>query len=155
MRPRRKEYELFVPKPLAEVWAFFSRPQNLEQMTPEQVSFHILSPDADQQMYPGMIIQYTIAPLLGIPMHWITEITQIKHHEFFIDDQRVGPYALWHHQHHFKAVEGGTLMTDILHYQVPFGPLGSLANTLFVERMVDQIFSYREAAAKRVFGLPD
>jgi ligand-binding SRPBCC domain-containing protein len=93
-------------------------------MTPEQVSFNILSPDAGQQMYPGMIIQYTIAPLLGIPMHWITEITQIKAHEFFIDDQRVGPYALWHHQHHFKAVEGGTLMIDILHYQVPFGTLG-------------------------------
>ncbi|RME92078.1 MAG: hypothetical protein D6772_17365 [Bacteroidetes bacterium] len=155
MRPRRKEWTLLVPRPLPEVWDFFSRPQNLEKMTPKEVSFHILSPDADQEMYPGMIIQYTIAPLLGIPMHWVTEITQVKPQEFFIDDQRVGPYGLWHHQHHFRAVDGGTEMKDILHYQVPFGPLGSLANALFVERMVDQIFHYREEAAAQVFGRAD
>lgn len=102
-------------------------------------------------MYPGMVIQYQISPLLGIPMNWITEITQIRDKTFFIDDQRVGPYALWHHQHHFKAVDGGTEMTDILHYQVPFGPIGSIANWLFVERMVDQIFTFRESAIEKVF----
>ena len=84
-------------------------------------------------------------------MNWVTEITQIRKHEFFIDDQRVGPYALWHHQHHFKAVEGGTEMTDILHYQVPFGPIGSIVNWLFVERMIEKIFKYREAAVEKVF----
>lgn len=153
MRPKRKSWTLFIPRPLEEVWEFFSRPENLNEMTPANVSFNILSPIAGQEMYPGMIIQYQISPLLNIPMNWVTEITQIRKHEFFIDDQRVGPYALWHHQHHFKAVEGGTEMTDILHYQVPFGPIGSIANWLFVGRMVDEIFTYREAAVKKLFPI--
>lgn len=152
MRPKRKSWTIFLPRPLPEVWDFFSRPENLEKMTPEHVSFNILSPIKDVEMYPGMIIQYQISPLLNIPMNWVTEITQIKHHEFFIDDQRIGPYGLWHHQHHFKTVAGGTEMTDILHYQVPFGPLGSFANWLFVERMVDQIFDHREEAVEQLFG---
>jgi ligand-binding SRPBCC domain-containing protein len=151
MQPRRKSWTLFIARPLEEVWDFFSRPENLNEMTPANVSFNILSPITGQEMYPGMIIQYQISPLLNIPMNWVTEITQIRKHEFFIDDQRVGPYALWHHQHHFKAVEGGTEMTDILHYQVPFGPIGSIANWLFVERMVEEIFRYREAAVEKLF----
>ena len=102
-------------------------------------------------MYPGMIIQYQISPFFGIPMNWVTEITQIREQSFFIDDQRVGPYGLWHHQHHFKAVDGGTEMTDILHYQVPYGIIGSIANWLFVERMVEQIFSFREEAMRKAF----
>ena len=102
-------------------------------------------------MYPGIAIQYRVTPFPGFTTDWITEITQIKDKEYFIDDQRVGPFALWHHQHHFKAVEGGTEMTDILHYQVPFGPIGSIANWLFVERMVDQIFTFRETAIQKVF----
>lgn len=155
MRPRRKNWTLFIPKSLDEVWAFFSRPQNLEKMTPANVSFKILSPDANQVMYPGMVIQYKISPFLGIQMHWVTEITQIRDQVFFIDDQRIGPYGLWHHQHHFEAVEGGTMMTDILHYQVPLGPLGSIANWLFVERMVDDIFAYREQATKAFFDNSD
>ncbi|MEM1215391.1 MAG: SRPBCC family protein [Bacteroidota bacterium] len=152
MRPKRKEWTLMVPRPLPEVWNFFSRPENLNELTPDHVSFQFLTPLKGVEMYPGMVIQYQISPLLGIPMNWITEITQIKDQQFFIDDQRVGPYALWHHQHHFEAVEGGTKMTDILHYQVPLGPLGSFANWLFVERMVDEIFSYREEAVARLFG---
>lgn len=151
MRPRRKSWTITINRPLEEVWEFFSRPENLNEMTPDNVSFNILSPIEGQKMYPGMIIQYQISPLLNIPMNWVTEITQIRKHEFFIDDQRVGPYALWHHQHHFKAVEGGTEMTDILHYQVPFGPIGSIANFLFVERMVEEIFSHREEAVARIF----
>jgi ligand-binding SRPBCC domain-containing protein len=152
MQPKRKSWTITIPRPLPEVWDFFSRPENLERMTPSNVSFNILSPIKGIEMYPGMIVQYQISPLLGIPMNWITEITQIRHHEFFIDDQRVGPYALWHHQHHFKEVDGGTEMTDILHYQVPLGPLGTIANWLFVERMVDQIFVHREEAVNKMFG---
>lgn len=152
MRPRRKSWTITIPRPLPEVWEFFSRPENLEKMTPSHLSFKILSPIKGVEMYPGMIIQYKVSPLLGIPMNWMTEITQIRHHEFFIDDQRAGPYAIWHHQHHFKAIEGGTEMTDILHYQVPFGPIGSIANWLFVERMVEQIFVHREEAVREMFG---
>ena len=151
MKPVRKTYTLLIPRPIEEIWTFFSRPENLNELTPEEMSFHILSPIQGVEMYPGMVIQYTVRPLLGIPLNWVTEITQIREHEFFIDDQRVGPYALWHHQHHFKAVDGGTEMTDILHYQVPFGPLGTLVNRLFVERQVDRIFAYREKAVKRLF----
>lgn len=152
MRPKRKEWETIVPRPLAEVWAFFSRPENLNAITPEEMTFEILSPLAGQEMYPGMIVHYRIAPLLGVPLDWVTEITQIREQSFFIDDQRVGPYALWHHQHHFEPHPRGTLMRDILHYQVPYGPLGTLVNWLFVERQVEEIFRFREAAIRRRFG---
>lgn len=152
MRPRRKEWITTIPRPLAEVWDFFSRPENLNELTPAEVSFEILSPVTGVEMYPGMIIQYRVSPFLGIKLDWVTEITQIRDQEFFIDDQRTGPYALWHHQHHFREVDGGTEMKDILHYQVPFGPIGSIANWLFVERQVDQIFYFREKAIREYFG---
>ncbi len=152
MQPRRKTWKQFIPRPIEEVWDFFSRPENLNEITPDNMSFQILSSIKGQRMYPGMIIQYKVSPFPGLPMDWITEITQIQEHKFFIDDQRVGPYALWHHQHHFEEKDGGTLMTDILHYQVPFGPIGTLANWLFVERQIDQIFVHREKITGRIFG---
>lgn len=151
MRPLRKEWKTTLPRPLVEVWDFFSRPENLNKLTPENVSFEILSPVDGVEMYPGMIVQYRISPFLGIKLDWVTEITQIQKPEFFIDDQRSGPYALWHHQHHFRAVGEATEMTDILHYQVPLGPIGSLANWLFVERQVDEIFRFREKAIREYF----
>lgn len=152
MKPVRKEWKQFIPRPLDEVWQFFSRPENLNAITPEHVSFRILSPIAGLEMYEGMIIQYKISPFLGIKMDWVTEITHIADRKFFIDDQRVGPYALWHHQHHFEEKDGGVEMTDILHFQVPFGPIGSLANALFVERMVEAIFAHRQRAIQEKFG---
>ena len=103
MRPKRKEWIITIPQPIDRMWDFFSRPENLNELTPKDVSFEILSPVAGQTMYPGMVIQYRISPFLGIKFDWVTEITQIRDKEFFIDDQRVGPYALWHHQHHFRA----------------------------------------------------
>lgn len=152
MKPVRKEWKQFIPRPLDEVWQFFSRPENLNAITPSHVSFRILSPIAGLEMYEGMIIQYKISPFLGIEMDWVTEITHIADRKFFIDDQRVGPYALWHHQHHFEEKDGGVEMTDILHFQVPFGPIGSLANALFVERMVEAIFAHRQRAIQEKFG---
>jgi ligand-binding SRPBCC domain-containing protein len=152
MKPVRKEWKQFIPRPLDEIWQFFSRPENLNAITPEHVSFRILSPIAGLEMYEGMIIQYKISPFLGIEMDWVTEITHIADRQFFIDDQRVGPYALWHHQHHFEEKDGGVEMTDILHFQVPYGPIGSLANALFVERMVDAIFAHRQQAIREMFG---
>lgn len=104
-------------------------------------------------MYPGIAIQYRVTPFWGFTTNWVTEITQIKEKEYFIDDQRVGPFALWHHQHHFKALDANrTEMRDILHYQAPLGPLGSIADYLFVHRQVKQIFSFREAAVSAYFG---
>lgn len=152
MKPVRKEWKQFIARPLDEVWAFFSRPENLNAITPEGVSFQILSPIAGQEMHEGMIIQYKISPFLGIQMDWVTEITHIEPGRFFIDDQRVGPYALWHHQHHFVEKDGGVEMTDLLHYQVPYGLIGSIANALFVERQVEGIFGFRKQAIDALFA---
>ncbi len=152
MTPRRLEFTTTVPRPLAETWNFFSRPENLEKLTPEDVSFDIRSPVSGVEMYEGMVIQYRVSPFPGFSTDWITEITQIKYHEHFIDDQRVGPFALWHHQHFFRAVdEGTTEMTDILHYQAPLGFLGTIADKLFVHRQVTGIFAAREEAISRLF----
>jgi len=153
MRVKKKEWTLTLPLEFDQVWDFFSRPENLRKITPDGVFVRILSDLEGVDMYEGMIIQYTIAPLLNIPMNWVTEITHIKENAHFIDEQRFGPYAFWHHQHHFKAVEGGTEMRDILHYKVPIPILGDIANALFVERMIEQIFVFREKAVRKYFEL--
>ncbi|MEL7159263.1 MAG: SRPBCC family protein, partial [Bacteroidota bacterium] len=114
--------------------------------------FGIKTPVQGVEMYEGMAIQYRVSPFPGVGMDWVTEITKIVHHEYFVDDQRVGPFALWHHQHHFKALDDSrTEMTDILHYQAPLGPLGTLADWLFVHRQVRGIFTAREEAIERLF----
>lgn len=152
MTPRRLAFTTTVPRPLDETWDFFSRPENLEKLTPPDVRFEIRSPVAGVEMYEGMIIQYRVTPFPGFTADWVTEITHIEHHRHFIDDQRVGPFALWHHQHHFRALDASTTeMRDILHYQAPLGPLGSLANRLFVRKQVEGIFTAREAAIRRLF----
>lgn len=148
---KKKYWEQQVNRPLDEVWSFFSRPENLNNITPEHVSIEILSDIKGLQMYEGMIIQYNIAPLLGIKMNWVTEITHIREKQYFIDEQRFGPYAFWHHQHWFEENNEGTLMKDILHYKVPYGLIGSLANALFVEKMVNQIFEFREETVEKIW----
>jgi len=105
------------------------------------------------KMYPGMIITYKITPVLGIKMNWMTEITHVKENEYFVDEQRFGPYALWHHQHHFKVVKGGVLMTDVLNYAIPYGVIGRLANNILVERQIRKIFDYRTKEVNRLFGV--
>jgi len=103
-------------------------------------------------MYPGQVITYTVKPLLGIPLFWMTEITHVQEGKYFVDEQRFGPYALWHHQHHFKEVDGGVEMIDIVHYKLPLGPLGSLANFLFVRKQLKGIFDYRLRFLETHFG---
>ena len=146
MKVYTKKWTTFIPRPLPEVWHFFSRPENLNEVTPDEMHFEILTEVKDVPMYQGMIILYKVSPVLNIPMRWCTEITQIKDQEYFVDEQRFGPYAMWHHEHHFKAVEGGTEMRDLLYYAIPFGPFGRLANALLVSKKVDSIFAYREQA---------
>jgi len=109
--------------------------------------------DENTEMYPGMIITYKITPLFGIKMNWMTEITHVKENEYFVDEQRTGPYALWHHQHHFKEVKGGVLMTDLLNYAIPYGIIGRLANNVLVEKQIRNIFKYREKAVNKLFGV--
>jgi ligand-binding SRPBCC domain-containing protein len=142
-----------IPVSLDVAWAFFSNPANLQAITPNNLGFKILSKHHGEKMYPGQIIEYKVSPVLGIPIYWMTEITHVKDNEFFIDEQRFGPYALWHHQHHFKAIDGGVEMTDIVHYRNPFWFLGDIANSILVKKQLSGIFNYRIKKVEELFGL--
>jgi ligand-binding SRPBCC domain-containing protein len=141
----------FLPISLEKAWDFFSSPANLQKITPAKMGFEIVSKHHGEKMYPGQIIEYTVKPVLGIPLYWMTEITHVDDQRYFIDEQRFGPYSLWHHQHHFKEVEGGVEMTDIVHYKMPFWFLGDIANSLFVKKQLKGIFDYRFAAVEKLF----
>lgn len=153
MKVRQKVWKQFIPHPLEMVWEFFSRPENLDNITPEEMSFEIVSDISNVEMYEGMIVQYKVSPFLGIKMNWVTEITHIQDKVYFIDEQRFGPYALWHHQHHFQEQEGGVLMTDILHYKIPYGFIGTIADAIFVGNRIEDIFQYRKKAVERIFSI--
>lgn len=137
---------------LDEAWNFFSSPRNLQKITPPYMKFKIIGNTFREDMYEGQIIEYTVRPLLGIPLYWMTEITHVRDKVFFIDEQRFGPYRFWHHQHHFKETENGVEMTDVLHYKVPLYGLGKLANKMFVESQVNKIFDYRFKKVEEMFG---
>jgi len=149
---QRFEYFQFVPASLDVVWNFFSSPSNLSKITPPEMGFVITSPE-QKEMYPGMFITYKVSPAFGIKLNWVTEITQINNRKFFIDEQRQGPYRIWHHEHHFKEVNGGVEMHDILYYTVPFGFIGKWANLFFVRNKVKEIFSYRKKKIEELFPL--
>lgn len=139
-----------LPISLNEAWEFFSSPKNLDLITPDDMSFQIIS-GADSKAYAGQLITYKIKPILNIPMTWVTEITQCVEGKYFIDEQRFGPYKFWHHQHHFQATNDGVLMKDILHYALPFGFLGEMMGNLFIHQKVKGIFSYREKKLNKIF----
>ncbi len=141
-----------IPASLDEVWDFISSPANLQKITPREMGFEITSGDLPDKMYEGMIISYRVRPLLGIPTTWVTEITHVRDRKYFVDEQRVGPYSLWHHEHHVEAIEGGVLMRDIVSYRPPLGFLGAMANTIIIKRKLREIFSYREKALEERFG---
>ncbi|HEX8357039.1 MAG TPA: SRPBCC family protein [Segetibacter sp.] len=141
-----------IPVTLQQAWDYFSRPANLKDITPAHLGFVIRSKYHGETMYAGQIIEYTVKPLLGIPLYWMTEITHVQEGKYFVDEQRFGPYSLWHHQHHFKEVEGGVEMTDIVHYKVPFGFLGNVANVLLVKQQLKRIFDYRYKVVEEKFG---
>ena len=103
-------------------------------------------------MYPGQIIEYKVSPVLHIPIYWMTEITHVEDRKYFVDEQRFGPYAMWHHQHHFKQVDDGVEMTDIVHYKLPFWFLGDIAHFLFVKKQLQGIFDYRFAKTEKLFS---
>ncbi len=124
-----------LPISLDTAWDYFSRPDNLKDITPPALGFQIRSQHHGKTMYAGQIIEYTVKPVLGIPLYWMTEITHVDDKRYFVDEQRFGPYSLWHHQHHFKSIEGGVEMTDIVHYKLPFWFLGDIAQGLFVLKL--------------------
>ena len=141
-----------IPVSLAKAWDFFSNPANLQAITPPQMEFKIISKYKGATMYPGQIIEYNVKPILKIPLYWMTEITHVESKLFFVDEQRFGPYTMWHHQHHFKEVEGGIEMTDIVHYKLPGWWIGDILNSLFVKKQLQQIFDYRFKKVEALFG---
>lgn len=141
-----------IPISLSHAWNFFSSPANLDAITPADMGFTIISKHHGEKMYAGQIIEYKVSPVLKIPMYWMTEITHIEDKRYFIDVQVKGPYSLWHHQHHFKEIEGGVEMTDIVHYKNPLGFIGELANTFFVKRQLKNIFKFRFQKVEELFG---
>jgi ligand-binding SRPBCC domain-containing protein len=133
----------YIPVSLQEAWNFFANPANLSIITPSRMNFRIIYSSGGETMFAGKLIQYKINVFPLITTNWLTEITQVHHHRYFIDEQRTGPYALWHHEHHFKETTGGVEMIDEVMYAIPYGIIGRLANWLFVGRMVNAIFDFR------------
>jgi ligand-binding SRPBCC domain-containing protein len=134
-----------------EAWKFLSDPKNLKTITPDHMGFHILS-GADRPMFQGQIIQYVVKPFAGYATKWVTEITHVKEGAYFVDEQRFGPYALWHHKHFLYDTEGGVEMEDIIDYKIPFGVLGQLAQPILVKKQLQRIFKYRESKLEELFG---
>jgi len=141
-----------IPAEISEVWNFISSPENLKHITPPYLGFEIISNNLQEKIYPGMIISYKVSPLLGIKMKWVAEITHVKENEYFIDEQRIGPYAMWHHQHKIESYKDGVFMTDIVSYKPPFGFLGTLSNNLFLRKQLDRIFNFRKSVIEKRFG---
>lgn len=136
----------------AALWDFISSPKNLQEITPQEMGFVITSDFFREKMYTGQIITYKVSPLLGIKLNWCTEITHVDEGKYFIDEQRFGPYSMWHHEHHLEEQDGGVLMTDVIHYKVPFGGLGDIANSLFVKKQLEKIFAHRFDALEKKFN---
>ena len=151
MMVNKLSYSQKLPVSMDDVWDFLSSPSNLKLITPESMNFKIIDWDK-KKAYPGQIIQYTISPVLGIKIKWVTEITQVKRNSYFIDEQRFGPYSFWHHKHFIKEIDNGILMDDIVHYKIPFGFIGKILNKVYVQNKLDKIFKYRENKLNEIFG---
>lgn len=141
-----------MPITLEHAWDFFSTPKNLSKITPERMKFEILHVSGGNTIYAGQIINYKLTLLPGIKVRWTTEITHVQPGCYFVDEQRFGPYAFWHHQHHFRETTKGVEMTDNVSYAIPFGLFGRLANSLFVERELHRIFDYRFDVLEKYFN---
>lgn len=137
---------------LEEAWDFFSSPKNLAKITPDYMHFKITSDLGDGKMYAGQVITYIVKPLLGIPIKWMTEITHVKDKIHFIDEQRFGPYSLWHHQHWFEDKGDHVIMRDIIHYALPLGIIGRLGKQLFIGKQLEDIFDYRYKVVDKLFN---
>jgi ligand-binding SRPBCC domain-containing protein len=141
-----------IPVDITTAWNFFSKPDNLKDVTPGMLGFEVISKHHGDKMYAGQIIEYKVSPVAGIPLYWMTEITHVEDKRYFVDEQRYGPYSLWHHQHHFEIIDGGVETTDIVHYKIPFWFVGDFANFLIVRNKLKEIFEYRFKVVEDRFG---
>lgn len=144
--------EQVISSSVDELWDFISSPQNLKTITPEYMGFDIRSKNLPDKIYEGMIISYIVKPVFGINTNWVTEITHIKDKHYFVDEQRVGPYKMWHHQHIIEPQGDKVIMKDIVSYKPPFSLLGNLANTLFIRNKLNEIFDYRTQILEKYFN---
>jgi len=140
-----------LPMSLDEAWRFFSNPANLNAITPQDLSFRIIS-ELPEKVYAGLIIIYKINLFGTINQGWVTEITESHEPHYFVDEQRFGPYAFWHHKHFMKAVPNGVEVTDLVHYKLPMGWLGDVLGHWWVKRKLDEIFSYRRKKMQELFS---
>ena len=140
-----------LPISIEEAWEFLSNPKNLKTITPDYMGFKIIS-GADKPMFAGQIIQYLVTPLTILKTNWVTEITHVIHHKYFVDEQRFGPYALWHHKHFIKEIPGGVEMEDIIDYKIPFGAIGRLMHPFIIKPKLTEIFNYRTEKLIELFG---
>ena len=137
---------------IEQAWAYFSNPSNLSEITPPWLKL-TMTCELPDSTYAGMILSYKIYPILSFPIHWVTEITHVNQPNLFVDEQRSGPYKMWHHQHHFRSIPGGVEIQDIVDYIMPFGPLGVLAHSLFVRKQIAEIFDHRATILSKRFGI--
>lgn len=148
-------YQLYreqtLPISIKEAWEFFSAPKNLAKITPSELGFHIITALDDSPIYNGMLIEYRVRPMLGIPVKWVTKIVDVDGPNRFADTQLTGPYKLWEHTHTFEEVKGGVFMTDLVKYQLPLGFLGDIAHALFVKKKLNYIFDYRQKILEESF----
>jgi ligand-binding SRPBCC domain-containing protein len=142
--------EQILPISQQEAWDFFSSPRNLDSMTPPELGFRIVH-CPPEKMHEGQIISYKVKILPGIWVPWVTEIKAVEEGRSFVDEQRFGPYKFWHHRHSFEEVEGGVKVSDLVHYIMPFGPLGSIAHALFARQKLGRIFDFRREVLERRF----
>lgn len=144
------EQKQTLPISLEVAWEFFANPQNLTKLTPDWMQLTIKG-DVPQKMYEGLIMTQEVKPLFGIPLTWVTEITHIKEEAYFIDEQRIGPYKFWHHEHRLKETEAGVELIDTLHYAMPFGIIGRMIHELSVKQKVAEVFRYRYEVLEEMF----
>lgn len=150
MKTYKYTSEIELPLDIEATWTFFSNPNNLEKIMPSQLAFKVIN-GASLPLYSGQIIEYTVSPLPFFKTTWISEISHINKPLFFVDTQLEGPYKLWHHKHYFKKTPHGTKITDVIHYQVPFGIIGRLLHPFIIRPKLAQIFEYRSKAIKTLF----
>lgn len=143
--------EQFLPIDIEKAWDFFSSPKNLSVITPPEMGFKILTELNGKEIHDGMLIDYTVKPLLGIAMHWQTKICSVEKHKVFADTQLKGPYKSWEHTHTFEKINNGVLMKDIINYELPFGFIGDIAHTLLVKKKIENIFAYRKSVLEKIF----
>lgn len=145
------ERKQLLKAPIEKIWDFFSSPKNLKTLTPPEMNFHIVKMSRDVPAYAGQMIEYRVSPVKGVRVKWLTEITHVEEGKFFVDEQRVGPYAIWHHEHHFEPKDDGVYMTDIITYKIPFGWFGTLLHP-FIKGRLKTIFDFRTEQTNKLFS---